>query len=67
MILSVIIAMEISVRMVKKCFEIEVSKATPQYLFRKGLKLFVDKSYQTSKDKLKKNILGREYIDMLST
>ena len=52
--------------MMKEYFEIEASKSTPQYGFRKGLKLFGDKGYQAAKDELEANLLGRGYIDMLS-
>ena len=54
------------VRMMKEYFEIEASKSTPQYGFRKGLKLFGDKGYQAAKDELETNLLGRGCIDMLS-
>ena len=50
----------------KEYFEIEASKATPQYGFRKGLKLFGDKGYQAAKNELKANLLVRCCIDMLS-
>ena len=53
--------------MMKEYFEIEVSKAIPQYRFQKEINLFGDESYQVSKDELEKNLLGRGYIDMLST
>ena len=52
--------------MTKEYFEIEASKSTPQYGFRKGLKLFCDEGYQATKKKLKVNLLGRGCIDMLS-
>ena len=52
--------------MMKEYFEIEASKSTPQYGFRKGLKLFGGKGYQAAKDKLETNLLGRGCIDMLS-
>ena len=54
------------VQMMKEYFEIEASKSTPQYRFRKGLKLFGDEGYQATKDKLKANLLGRCCIGMLS-
>ena len=54
------------VRMMKEYFEIEESKATPQYGFRKGLKLFGDEGYQAAKHELKANLLGRGCIDMLT-
>ena len=50
----------------KEYFEIEASKSTPQYGFRKGLKLFGDEGYQADKNKLEVNLLGRGCIDMLS-
>ena len=52
--------------MIKEYFEIEALKATPQYGFRKGLKLFGDNSYQAAKNELKVNLLGRGRINMLS-
>ena len=54
-----VVAKQAGVRMIKEYFEIEASKSTPQYGFRKGLKLFGDKEYQAAKDKLEKNLLGR--------
>ena len=53
--------------MMKEYFEIEESKVTPKYRFRKGLKLFDDKGYQAAKNELKVNLLGRRCIDMLSS
>ena len=35
-----IIAKDVDARMMKEYFEIKVSKATPQYVFQKGLNLF---------------------------
>ena len=52
--------------MMKDYFEIEASKSTPQYGFRKGLKLFGDEGYQAAKNKLRVNSLGRGCIDMIS-
>ena len=43
----------VGVRMMKEYFEIKASKATPQYGFRKGLKLFGGKGYQAIKDELR--------------
>ena len=60
------VAKQVGVRMMEEYFEIEASKSTPQYGFRKGLKLFGDKGYQAAKDKLKNNLLERGCIDMLS-
>ena len=45
MITSMIITNEVCVRMMKEYFEIEASKLTPQYGFRKGLHLFDDEDY----------------------
>ena len=50
----------------KEQFEIEASKLTPQYGFRKGLKLFNDEGYQITKNKLEMNLLGRGCIGILS-
>ena len=60
------VAEQVGVRMMKEYFEIEASKATPQYRFRKGLTLFRDEGYQAAKNKLKVNLLGRGCISMLS-
>ena len=54
-----------SVQTMKEYFEIEASKSTPQYRFRKGLKLFGDEGYQAAKNELEVNLLGRGCIDML--
>ena len=52
--------------MIKEYFEIEASKATPKYGFRKGPTLLRDKGYQATKNEFKVNLLGRGCIDMLS-
>ena len=67
MVSSMMVAEHVCVRMMKKYFEIEASKETPQYGFRKGLKLFSDKGYQATKDELNVNLLGRGCICMLSS
>ena len=67
MVSSMMVAEDVGVRMMKEYFEIEASKATSQYGFRKGLKLFGNKGYQATKDKLKVKLLGRGYVDMLSS
>ena len=41
---------QVGVYMMKEYFEIEASKSTPQYRFRKGLKLFGDEGYQAAKN-----------------
>ena len=56
---AMVVAEQVRVRMMKEYFKIEESKATPQYEFRKGLKLFGDKGYQVTKNELKVNLLGR--------
>ena len=61
------VAEHTGVRMMKEYFEIEASKVTPQYGFRKGLKLFGDKGYQITNDELKVSLFGRRCIDMLSS
>ena len=53
-----VVAEQAGVQMMKEYFEIEASKSTPQYGFRKGLKLFGDKGYQAAKDELETNLLG---------
>ena len=63
---AILVAEQAGVQMMKEYFEIEASKSTQQYEFRKGLKLFGDKGYQDAKEELKKNLLGRGCIDMLS-
>ena len=54
------------IQMMKEYFEIEPSKSTKQYGFRKGLKLFGDERYQAAKEELKANLLRRGCIDILS-
>ena len=54
------------IKIMNEYFEIEASKLTPQYGFRKGLKLFGDEGYHAAKEALKANLLGRGCIDMLS-
>ena len=53
-----VVAKQAGVRMMKEYFKIEASKSTPQYGFRKGLKLFRDEGYKAAKDKLETNLLG---------
>ena len=67
MVLFMMVPKYVGVRMMIEYFEIKASRATPQYGFRKGLKLFGDKSYQATKDELKVNLLGRGCIDILSS
>ena len=67
MVSSMMVAVHVSVRMTKEYFEIEASKATPQYGFRKRLKLFGDKGYQATKDELKVSLFARGCINMLSS
>ena len=66
MVLAMMVAEQVGVRMMKEYFEIEASKVTPQYGFRKGLRLFGNKGYQAVKHELKANLLRRGYIVMLS-
>ena len=66
MVSAMKVAEQVGVRMMKEYFEIEASKATPQYGFRKGLTLFGDKGYKAAKNELKVNLLGRGCIYMLS-
>ena len=56
MVSAIMVAEQAGVRMMKEYFEIEASKATPQYGFRKGLTLFGDKGYQAAKNELKLNL-----------
>ena len=49
MVSAMMVAEQAGVRMMKEYFEIEASKATPQYGFRKGLTLFGDGGYQAAK------------------
>ena len=67
MVSSMMVTEHVGVRMMKEYFEIEASKATPQYGFREGLKLFGDKGYQATKDELKVNLLRSGCINMLSS
>ena len=66
MVSAMMVAEQAGVRMMKEYFEIEASKATSQYGFRKGLALFWDEGYQANKNELKVNLLRRGCIDMLS-
>ena len=66
MVSAMMVAEQAGVRMMKEYFEIEASKATPQYGFRKGLTLFGDEGYQAAKNELKVNLLERGCINMLS-
>ena len=61
-----VVAKQAGVQMMKEYFKIEASKSTPQYGFKKGLKLFGDEGHQAAKGKLETNLLGRGCIDMLS-
>ena len=63
---AMVVEEQAGIRMMKEYFEIEASKSTPQYGFRKGLKLFGDEGYQAAKNKLKANLLEKGCIDMLS-
>ena len=47
---AIVVTEQAGVQMMKEYFEIEASKSTPQYGFRKGLKLFGNKGYQAAKD-----------------
>ena len=58
MVSAMMVAEQAEVRMMKEYFEIEASKVTPQYGFRKGLTLFGDERYQAAKNELKVNLLG---------
>ena len=59
------VAEQAGIQMMKEYFEIEASKSTPKYRFRKELKLFGDEGYQAAKNKLESNLLGRGCINML--
>ena len=66
MIISMIVAEEVGVRRMKENFETKTStKSTIQ--IQKNLNLFGNKDYQAARDELGMYLLGREYIDMLST
>ena len=67
MVSSMMVAEDVGIRMMKEYFEIEASKETQQYGFRKGMNLFGNGDYPVTKDELKVNLLGRGYIDMLSS
>ena len=62
---AMVVAKQAGARMMKEYFEIEASKSTPQYGFRKGLKLFGNEGYQAAKNELETNLLGGGCIDML--
>ena len=52
-------------KMLNDYFQMEASKATPQYGFRKGLQIFGDKGYIVVVSELKDNLLGRKCVRML--
>ena len=52
-------------KMLNDYFRMEASKATPQYGFRKGLKVFGDEGYDAAVCELKDNLLGRDCVRML--
>ena len=64
--LAMMVVEQVWVRMMKEYLEIETSKATSQYGFRKGLTLFGNKGYQAAENEVKVNLLGRGCINMLS-
>ena len=66
MILVMMEVEQVGVRMMKEYFKIEASTSTPQYGFRKGLKLFGDEGQQAAGNELKVKLLGRRGIEMLS-
>ena len=47
------VAEKAGIQMTKEYFKIEAFKLTPQYGFRKGLKLFGGEGYQAAKEELK--------------
>ena len=53
MLSAMVVAEQAEVQMMKEYFEIEASKSTPQYGFKKGLELFGDERYQDTKNKIK--------------
>ena len=63
---AMVVVEQAGVRMMKEYFEIEASKATQQYGFRNGLKLFCNEGYKAAKHGFKANLLVRGYIDMLT-
>ena len=63
---AMVVAEQAGIRMMKEYFKIEASKLTPQYEFRKRLKLFGDEGYQAAKNELEANLLRRGCIDILS-
>ena len=63
---AMVLVEQAEIRMMKEYFEIEASKSTPQYGFRRGLKLFGDERYQAAKNELEVNLLRRGCINMLS-
>lgn len=46
-------------------FQLEASKSTPQYGFRKGLELFQDEGYAAAVKELKDNLIGRGCLNMV--
>ena len=65
MIVSMIIVVNMSVRMVKCYFKIKSSKTTPQYRFWKESNPFHDEGYQSADDEFEKKPLDKGLVDVL--
>jgi len=63
---AMMVAEQAGVKMMQEYFELEASKSTPMYGFRKGLKIFGDPGYQSTIKELKDNLIGRGCIDVLN-
>ena len=54
------------VKAMKEYFNMEASKSTPQYGFRKGLEIFGDDGKEAAINELKNNLVGRGCLNMLT-
>ena len=62
MLSAMIVAEQAGVRMMKEYFEIEASESTPQYGFRKGLKLSGDEGYQAARTNSRSTYLKEDVL-----
>ena len=63
---AMMVAEQAGVKMMQEYFELEASKSTPMYGFRRGLKIFGNPGYQSTVKELKDNLIGRGCIDVLT-
>ena len=61
---AMLIAEQAGVKMMQEYFELEASKSTPMYGYRKGLKIFGDSGYQATVKELRDNLIGQGCSDV---